>query len=507
MNRWYEKLGQPLIGGAAFLAGLYLVMKMYVAGQSTVAVVCLAILCLAAYVYSSQKGYAYRYLFPGLFATLVFVLFPLIYTFAIGFTNYSSKNLLSFERATKYFLDETYTVEGESYAFTLHPDGNAFRVRLQNDKGEVFVTPALALQAGAVVSEALPPEKSDAKLEAPVEYKVLMKNFAALKKVTVKLPNGAQVSATGMSAYEPVRALYKQNADGTLTNEQDKSVLKPDMSKGFYVNASGESIQPGFKVSIGFDNFKRIFSDESFREPFIRIFFWTVTFAGFSVVCAFSLGITLAVLMGWEALRFRSAYQLLLFLPYAVPGFISILVFRGLFNENSGEINLVLNAILGIKPHWFTNETMAKVMLVVVNTWLGFPYMMLVSMGLIKAIPSDLYEASAIAGAGPLTNFFRITLPLIAKPMMPLLISAFAFNFNNFVIIALLTNGRPDFLDTKVPAGTTDILVSYTYRIAFQDSGQQFGLAAAISTVIFLMVAALSIVNMRLTKMNAAEGR
>jgi maltose/maltodextrin transport system permease protein len=84
-----------------------------------------------------------------------------------------------------------------------------------------------------------------------------------------------------------------------------------------------------------------------------------------------------------------------------------------------------------------------------------------------------------------------------------LLITVFAFNFNNFVVIALLTDGRPDFLNTKVPAGTTDILVSYTYRIAFQDSGQNFGLAAAVSTVIFFMVAALSLANIRLTKINA----
>jgi maltose/maltodextrin transport system permease protein len=121
-------------------------------------------------------------------------------------------------------------------------------------------------------------------------------------------------------------------------------------------------------------------------------------------------------------------------------------------------------------------------------------------MGLIKAIPADLYEASAVAGAGPITNFFAITVPLIRRPLMPILISSFAFNFNNFVLISLLTGGRPDFLNTSVPAGTTDILVSYTYRMAFQDSGQQFGLAAAISTVIFLMVAAISLIQIRATR-------
>ena len=108
----------------------------------------------------------------------------------------------------------------------------------------------------------------------------------------------------------------------------------------------------------------------------------------------------------------------------------------------------------------------------------------------------------AMAGAGPLTNFFRITAPLIAVTLMPLLISAFAYNFNNFVLISLLTDGRPDYLNTKIPAGTNDILVSYTYRIAFQDSGQNFGLAAAISTMIFVLVAILSLVNIKLSRVN-----
>jgi maltose/maltodextrin transport system permease protein len=90
---------------------------------------------------------------------------------------------------------------------------------------------------------------------------------------------------------------------------------------------------------------------------------------------------------------------------------------------------------------------------------------------------------------------------------MPILISSFAFNFNNFVLISLLTGGRPDFLNTSVPAGTTDILVSYTYRMAFQDSGQQFGLAAAISTVIFLMVAAISLIQIRATRIAQDDKR
>jgi maltose/maltodextrin transport system permease protein len=323
----------------------------------------------------------------------------------------------------------------------------------------------------------------------------------------VVLPGGLAASASGLHEFSPVRVLYKANADGSLSNQQDGSVLKPNFKIGFYENAAGEPQQPGFKVNIGTENFSRIFTDRAFSEPFLRIFVWTVVFSALSVAFCFSLGVVLAVLLNWEALRFRAAYRIMLFLPYAVPGFISILVFKGLFNQNFGELNHALDMLFHVRPAWFDDPFLAKTMLLIVNTWLGYPYMMVVCMGLIKAIPADLYEASAIAGAGPLTNFFRITLPLIAKPMLPLLISAFAFNFNNFVLIALLTNGGPDFLNTKVPAGTTDLLVSYTYRIAFGDSGQKFGLAAAISTVIFVMVAVLSLINLRLTKVNQQEAR
>lgn len=209
----------------------------------------------------------------------------------------------------------------------------------------------------------------------------------------------------------------------------------------------------------------------------------------------------LASVVQWEALRGRSVYRVLLILPYAVPAFISILIFKGLFNQSFGEINMVLNALFGLKPAWFSDPIMARVMVIAVNTWLGFPYMMILCMGLLKAIPEDLYEASAIDGAGPLYNFTKITLPLMIKPLTPLLIASFAFNFNNFVMIYLLTGGGPNMIGTTEPAGYTDLLVSYTYRIAFEGSGgRDFGLASAIATLIFLLVGALALINLRFTR-------
>jgi maltose/maltodextrin transport system permease protein len=505
MKRWLVPAIFALLG----LAALYISVLVYAAGETLLAGTILVIVALAAWVYSSARTYAWRYLFPGIAATLIFVVFPILYTMAIGFTNYSSKNLLTFERATRYLLDETHRAEGEAYAFSLHGDGREYRGRLENeDASAVFVTAPLALSRNTpleVAAQAL--QTSGVALADALPLKDVIALQPRLRELTVKMPDGKAVRMTSLREFAPVEPLYEQRADGTLVNRESGTVLKANKATGFYETAAGERVAPGFRVGIGWDNYARIFTDKAFQEPFIRIFVWTVVFSALTVVFAASLGMFLAVLLNWDALRFKGVYRTLLFLPYAVPGFISILVFKGLFNNNFGEINLILDALFGIKPAWFSDPFLAKLMLLIVNTWLGYPYMMVVCMGLIKAIPADLYEASAVAGAGPLTNFFRITLPLILKPLTPLLISAFAFNFNNFVLISLLTGGRPDFLDTSVPAGTTDLLVSYTYRIAFQDSGQQFGLAAAISTVIFAMVAVLSLINMRFTKVARDETR
>ncbi len=508
MSLSVEKISQQLVSAIVVLFGLYITGKIYMAGQFVLALACLAILAFGVFVYTSSRAYPYRYLFPGLIATLVFVVFPIVYTFAISFTNYSSRNLLTFERAKQYFLEQTYTVEnGKTYAFTLHRDGHAFRVRLEDEQATVYVSPALALYKGPIVVEANVPAPGDAPLGDPVDTKVLISYLNNLKLVSFQLPNGQLVSVTGLHEYAAVKKLYKENADGSLVNQQDNSVLTANKKTGFFETSAGEPLTPGYTVQVGWAQYAKIFSDTSFSEPFLRIFAWTITFAGLTVLFAFSVGIVLAVLMEWDALRGRAFYQTMFFIPYTVPAFISILIFKGLFNQNTGEINQILTFIFGLHPSWFSTPFLAKSMLLIVNTWLGFPYMMVVCMGLIKAIPADLYEASAIAGSGPLTNFFKITLPLIIKPMTPLLIASFAFNFNNVMLIALLTGGRPDFLDTKVPAGTTDLLVSFTYRIAFEDSGANFGLAAAISTVLFIMVAILSLINMRLTKVNAQEAR
>jgi maltose/maltodextrin transport system permease protein len=514
MNRSTVKPGFSFkwpVAGVVALVLLWLVFSVYASGQPLWAVILLALGGLALYVYVSARTLVWRYLFPGVAAMLAFVAFPLVYTIEIGFTNYSSSNLLSEDRARAYLIDQADVDEDKAMSYTLHPDGDKLRIVLapqgEAAGGERLISPPISLSAAGAEPVPLQPFTEGAAMGQPLNLKQLIAQRDGLMRLKLALPDGRQLIYAGLREFAPFQPLWQAQADGALLRRADSQLFKPNRDTGYFENATGERLQPGFKVGVGMANYSRMFGDPDMRGPFVSIFVWTVLFAGLTVVFSTAIGMTLAVLLNWEALKYRTLYRTLLFLPYAVPGFISILVFKGLFNQNFGEINGILNALFGIKPAWFADPTLAKAMILIVNTWLGYPYIMVLCTGLIKAIPSDLYEASAIAGAKPLTNFFKITAPLIVKPLTPLLISAFAFNFNNFVLISLLTDGRPDYLNTKLPAGTTDILVSYTYRIAFTDAGANFGLAAAISTVIFFMVALMSLANLKLTQANDRKQR
>jgi maltose/maltodextrin transport system permease protein len=487
------------IASLAMLAVLWLTWRLAAAGQMLLGTGVLVLGTVGVYTYASARTLAWRYLFPGVAGMLIFVALPLVYTMQIGFTNYSSSHLLSEERSRGYLLDQTEVDEAHAMASSLHADGAQFRVKLVSADGqEVLVTPPLPLTRPAEAPVVLAP-LGDTALGEALPLREVLTHRDGLRRLVLQRPDGAVLHYAGVREFGPLRPLWKAAEGGALVQQATGVVYRPNRETGYFENDRGEHVQPGFKVNIGFANYARMMFDADFRSPFVSIFGWTVVFSALTVLFATAIGMTLAVVLNWEALKYRTLYRTLLFLPYAVPGFISILVFKGLFNQNFGEINAILDALFGVRPAWFADPTLARTMLLIVNTWLGYPYVMVLCTGLLKAIPADLYEASAIAGAGPLTNFVKITAPLIARPLTPLLISAFAYNFNNFVLIALLTDGRPDYLNTKLPAGTTDILVSYTYRIAFTDAGANFGLAAAISTLIFFVVALMSLVNLKLT--------
>ncbi|MBS9439740.1 maltose ABC transporter permease MalF [Photorhabdus noenieputensis] len=485
----------------------YLVVLMYSQGEYLFAIVTLVLLGMGIYVFSNRNTYAWRYTYPGVAGMGLFVLFPLICTIAIAFTNYSSLNQLTFERAQSVLMSRQYQ-SGQTLTFKLYPKSELWVLALSvPDQTKQLVSEPFSLSAAKETTLHLYEQDNTQRGEAAT-LRTITQNRQALNQLVAVLPDGSQLKMSSLRQFSGIHPQYSLGEDGkALTDNQTGTLYRPNTDTGFYqsVNAEGtwgnETLTPGFTVSIGWKNFLRVIQDEGIQKPFLAIFIWTVVFSLFTVVLTVAVGMVLACIVQWEALKGRAVYRVLLILPYAVPSFISILIFKGLFNQSFGEINLLLNGLFGLKPAWFTDPTMARTMLIVVNTWLGYPYMMILCMGLLKAIPDDLYEASAMDGAGPFQNFFKITFPLLIKPLTPLMIASFAFNFNNFVLIQLLTLGGPDRIGTTTPAGYTDLLVSYTYRIAFDgSSGQDFGLAAAIATVIFLLVGALAVINLKATR-------
>ncbi|MGK9173599.1 maltose ABC transporter permease MalF [Yokenella regensburgei] len=505
-KHWWQSntLKWSVIGLLGLLVG-YLVVLMYAQGEYLFAITTLILSSLGLYIFANRKAYAWRYVYPGLAGMGLFVLFPLVCTIAIAFTNYSSTHQLTQERAQQVLMDRSYQA-GKIYNFALYPAEGKWRLALTDgESGKNYLSDAFSLGGEQKITlkeaDALPTGERGT-------LRDVTQNRAALTQLTAVLPDNSNVVMSSLRQFSGTTPLYALEQDGSLTNKQSGVKYRPNNSLGFYqaVNADNswgdEKLSPGYTVTIGWDNFTRVFTDEGIQKPFFAIFIWTIVFSLLTVVLTVAVGMVLACLVQWEALKGKAVYRVLLILPYAVPSFISILIFKGLFNQSFGEINMMLSALFGIKPAWFSDPTTARSMIVIVNTWLGYPYMMILCMGLLKAIPDDLYEASAMDGASALQNFFRITFPLLIKPLTPLMIASFAFNFNNFVLIQLLTNGGPDRIGTTTPAGYTDLLVSYTYRIAFEGGGgQDFGLAAAIATLIFLLVGALAIINLKATRM------
>lgn len=497
--RWaLAGLSRTGAGALALLGGLAVALQLYLGGQWLLALVTLALCAAGTLIYLDPRLVPWRFLFPGLLVALLFVMVPIAYTLSLSTTNYSSQHLLSFSRATEFLLSQRYMPDrGQSHEFALLREEGRFRARLESEDGQVLVSEAF-------VPGRTPHPLRMARAEAGVasglvDVAVLARLMPQLKGLVLVLPDASEAQMSGLNRFDTSRPLYLKRADGSLLNQQDGSVLHPDWKSGFYVDAQGRAVAPGFTASVGLGQFRRLLTDSGLSSPFLGIFAWTVAYSALTVGLSFVTGLLLAVLLNWEELEWRNTYRLLYYLPSAVPGMIAILIVRRMFFTNTGEINAVLDTVFGIRPEWYATPALARAMVAIVSVWLYFPYMMMLCMGLIRTIPAELYEASALAGAGPLTNLFRITLPLSARPALPLLIASFASAFNNAGLILYLTNGGPGFLDTREPIGATDLLASATFRIAFF-SGSNFGLAAAISVLLFVIVAALAFTSLRLTR-------
>jgi arabinogalactan oligomer / maltooligosaccharide transport system permease protein len=468
------------IGFAVMLAGIAIIDFIYLAGRSVPA----------------------KYLVPGLVFLLVYQVYVVAYSGVAAFTNYGDGHNQSREVALETLLatTEQRVPDSPQYALSiLDRDGELYFLATAPD-GEALL--------GSAEEEAAPVEatRDESGRAVAVEgYRTLQfadivtrqQEVGAMRVPLGEAAEGSLRTTDGSRAFEYRSTLVYDEAAGTLTDQLTGNVYR-DTGEGAFVGDDGRVLQPGWRMFVGFDNFTRLFANDSIRGPFVGVLIWTFAFALASVFLTFAMGLGLALVLNEPSMRGRRLYRSLLLLPYAVPAFLSAIVFQGMLNTQFGVVNQVL--LGGASIPWLTNAWLAKLSIIVLNLWLGFPYMFLVCTGAIQAIPTDMVEAAKVDGASAWHVLKSIKLPLILVATGPLLIASFAFNFNNFNVVYMLTRGGPPILDADISVGSTDILITLVYRLAFGGSDRQFGFAMAVSIIIFLIIGAISILLFRRTR-------
>lgn len=274
----------------------------------------------------------------------------------------------------------------------------------------------------------------------------------------------------------------------------------------------------------GLDTFKLVFQNTEFLGFFGTVFLWTVFYAFMASVTVYILGLIQALIIESRFVKFKRLWRIILIIPWAVPGLISLMLFRQVFYENGGLMNTILaNAgmtetvkeflrnigLLGQTTEgviiWLNdplNANLTRAIIIIVNLWLGFPYFMMLITGVLGTIPKSLYEAADIDGASGNQKFRFITLPWVLRATAPIIITTFTFNFNNFGAIYFLTGGGPGYPPDEIPTsvavlgaapGKTDILISWIYKLSFVGGTKNYNLAAVYSILIFVLISLTAI--------------
>ncbi|GGP08692.1 ABC transporter permease subunit [Nonomuraea glycinis] len=479
---------------AAFL--LYAAPPLAAAGSWTGLGVLGAATAVIGYLYLTPRHIPAKYLVPGTVFLIAFQIFPVLYTVSTAFTNFGDGHRGDKQAAVTAIetgsvrqapgspeYDLTVGLRGQELVFLL-VDPDTEQVRLGTADS---LSPLPGAQVGVTGKV----------LRAPGVTVLTTPQAAArgpeISALSVPTPDGA-IKANGLSRAVEGKAALVYDA-GCDCVRGDADTWTADDGQGYFVNAAGEHLAQGWQVDVGFDNFAQVLTNPTISGYFLGVFGWNTGFALASVGGTFALGMAVALALHHPRMRGTTVYRIALILPYAMPSFAMLLVWRDLFNRDFG----LINQFFGLNVDWMGQPGTARLAVILVNLWLGFPYMFLVTTGALQAIPRELTEAASIDGATPWQGFRRVTLPLLLVALTPLLISSFAFNFNNFNAIALTSEGGP-FPAENSQVGATDLLITYTFRLAFGTGGAQFGFAAAISVFIFAIVAVISAVAFRRTR-------
>lgn len=479
----------------------YMAYVAFLADQPVIGGVLSAVVVVADIVYLHPRFIASKFLLPGLVLMAVFVIVPILYTILMSGYNYKTGNELSKQDAIVQVLGNGLSQDqsGSTYDMRLgKKDGKLVALLTEQNSKQVLLgenQKLTELPAGTFTAD------KDGIATATNNFTPISDDEAATLEeqvMALKFADGngkfiaPQATDTAALMYQPLTLSEDQK---TLTNSETGEVYKDNGNGNFVAQSDGTVLYPGWREFNPAQNYIGLLTDPVIRGPFLNVFVWTITFAFVTVFIMFFAGLALALALD-KRIRGRNFYRAILILPYAIPSFMSILIWNGMFNREFGAVN----ALLGFQVDWYNDPFLAKVVILVVNLWLGFPYFYLISTGALQALPSDVQEAAQIDGANGRQIFRLIKLPLLFQILAPLLIASFAFNFNNFNLIYLLTGGGPTNVLGGETAGATDILITYAYKTAFGSAEQNLGLASAISVIMFLIVGALSMWSLRRSK-------
>ncbi|SDZ52087.1 arabinogalactan oligomer / maltooligosaccharide transport system permease protein [Evansella caseinilytica] len=255
---------------------------------------------------------------------------------------------------------------------------------------------------------------------------------------------------------------------------------------------------------VGFDNFIALATTPMWQSTFISVFSWTVVWTVVATTLQIALGLFLAILVNDKRVKYKRTIRTMLILPWAVPGFVSILIFAAMFNDGFGAINRqIIEPLFNVSIPWMTDVMWTRVAIISIQVWLGFPFVFALFTGVLQSISDDWYEAATVDGANRWQKFKAITFPHVMYATAPLMIMQYTHNFNNFNIIYLFNEGGPAIRGQN--AGGTDILISWVYSLTF--SQQNYSIAAAISMIIGLIVAVFAFFQFRRTRTFKEEGK
>ncbi|HEX6498321.1 MAG TPA: ABC transporter permease subunit [Micromonosporaceae bacterium] len=452
------------------------------------------------YVYLTPRRLPVKYLLPGTLFLIAFQVFPVVYTASTAFSNFGDAHRGTKQDAIVAIQTASVTQVPGSTEYTLavatkgDPATGKLAFLLADPSGKAYLGDGSGLRP-------LPDATvSGGRVTAAPGYTILNLGEASARSqeiTTFVVPTGdGAIRATGVSHAYELKAMRKYDPGCDCVKDvKTGKTWHADQANGSFVASDGDRLPQGWRVNVGLRNFVRVVTDPRIAKPFFSTLLWDFGFAIGSVLITFALGLLCALALHSQRVRGRTVYRTLLVLPYAMPSFAMLLVWRDMFNADFG----LINRLFGLHVDWLGGAWTARLAVLLVQLWLGYPYMFLVATGALQAIPSEMSEAAAVDGATAWQRFRRVTLPLLLVALSPLLIASFAYNFNNFNAIYLITEGGP-FPADNPSVGATDLLITYTYRLAFGAQGAQYGFAAAVSVYIFLIVAVVSTISFRRTR-------